>query len=109
MGSECWTPKKDFPSVIVESKLEVQANIVRRFAPAGRDVYSLVIVFFGSELRRSATCSGKAIALLAGFAPTGAKILLGAFIAINISLRWSESQFHWCISKLNFRFTNDKW
>ena len=45
---------------------------------------------------------------LPGLAPKGAKILAWAFAAINISLRWSENQFHCCTSKLNPLFTNEK-
>ncbi len=37
-----------------EFKLEVQPNIACCFAPAGRDVYSLAVLFFTPELRRSA-------------------------------------------------------
>jgi hypothetical protein len=42
----------NFPFVIREFKFEVQQNAFRRGAPAGRNVYSLMILFF-SALRRA--------------------------------------------------------
>ena len=59
-----------------EFNLEVQENIVCRFAPAGRDVYRPDCPFFTPKLRRSEiafACFGNRSA--AGFAPNGARSL----------------------------------
>ena len=54
-------------------KYEVQQSIVCRFAPEGRDVYSLASVSFTQKLRRSAIAlPASAKVLLPGFAPDGA-------------------------------------
>ncbi len=56
--------------LIREFKLEVQQNIVCRFAAEGRDVYSLTVVSFTPKLRRSAIAfAASAKVLLPGFAP----------------------------------------
>jgi hypothetical protein len=41
------------------------------------------------------------IVLLPGIAPKGARIFGCALVAINISLRWSESESDCCTYKLN--------
>ena len=58
-----------------EFKLEVQQNSVCRFAPEGRDVYSLTVV---SLLRSSVGAQSLLLAsakVLPGFAPNGATSL----------------------------------
>src|SRR2546425_4700691 len=65
---------------MVNGKIEEAPRIVAisqlpcRFAPEGRDVYSLAVLFFTTKLRRSAiafACSP--IVPLLGFAPNGAR------------------------------------
>ena len=47
-----------------------------------------------------------ALARLPGFAPNGAETPWVGFVAINISLRWSENAFAACIS---IWMANDNW
>ena len=64
------------------------------FALEGRDVYRLQILFlffFRSSVGAQLLLPASAKASSQGFAPIGANIFQGGFVAINISLRWSES------------------
>jgi len=87
---------------LVEFNLEVQQNIGCHFAPEGRDVYSLVLFFFcflaPEEHNRFCSAGYRSAA---GFRSYRSEIFLGLFVAINISLRWSESQFQCCTWRLN--------
>ena len=55
-------------------KFEVQQNFVRRFAPAGRDVYSLAVLsLLLSSVGAQSSLSASANGFAAGFAPKGAR------------------------------------
>ena len=84
------------------AKLEVQQDIVCRFAPEGRDVYSLGSPFLYSEAPwernrfwRPGEGSASRVSLLAK------RDLWACALAINISLLWSENEFNCCLCKLN--------
>jgi len=65
--------------VLREFKFEVQQNIACSFAPEGRDVYSLTVLFFIPKLGRSAiafACLGEgpaAVSLLNGAISLGGR------------------------------------
>ena len=85
---------RDFPFIFFNShsriKLEVQQNVVCRFAPEGRDVYSLATLFFIPKLRRSAI----AFACLGNRSATTASRSSGA-----------NNEFHCSPCKLNSHFS----
>jgi hypothetical protein len=57
-------------------KLEVQQNIVCRFAPEGRDVYSLAILYLlRSSVGAQSLLRASAKVTLMSFAPNGARSL----------------------------------
>jgi hypothetical protein len=51
----------------------------------------VLFVFFRSSVGAQLLLSASAKASSQGFAPIGANIFQGRFVAINLSLRWSES------------------
>src|SRR6266446_147323 len=85
-------------------KLEVQQKIVCRFAPKGRDVYSLAVPFFirSSEGAQSLLAAASKVRYLVSLLTE--RDLWECAVAINISLLWSENQFNWYTGKLNSRF-----
>ncbi len=65
-----------FSIVIPEFKLEVQRNIVCRFASEGRDVYSLAVLsLLRSSIGAQPLLPASTKILLPGFAPDGARTL----------------------------------
>ena len=88
-------PKRGF-------KFEGQQHAVRRFAPEGRDVYSLAVFLFTPKLRRSAIALARpwAIVPLPGFAPPEREFCVWAGCYKHLAPP-GRKQCHCCSSNLN--------